>query len=146
MDVALAVLVRWSLKALTDRLLAGRLPLPDHRLLVEDLHATVEDGTRARVHAPHLAPAARRDAEGRVDVRDALGDLLRLARRETRADEAPYLDLVEGIVERGNLSERIVAALDPFVHDDDGFTDAARRLYVELSACLTENTPWKGRA
>lgn len=145
MDVALAALTRWALCSLAGDLQAGRLALPDHARLVADLHATVRDGTAARVHAPHLAPGARRDAEGRVDVRDALRDLLVRARAEARADEAPYLDLVSGVIERGNLSERIRAALAPHVDDDDGFTDAARRLYVELSDCLRENTPWRGR-
>ena len=145
MDVALAVFVRWALKALTERILAKKQDLPGHALLVEDLHAAVQHGTSARVHAPHAPRTVRRDAQGRADVRDVLRGLLALARKEARTDEAPYLDLVEGIVERGNLSERIAASLEPFVKDDDGFTDAARRLYVELSDCLVENTPWKGR-
>jgi gamma-glutamylcysteine synthetase len=145
MDVALAVFVRWALKALTGRVLSGKQALPAHALLVEDLHAVVQHGTRARVNAPHAAKTARRDAQGKADVRDVLRDLLALARREVRADEAPYLGLVEGIIERGNLSERIAASLEPHVKDEDGFTDAARRVYVELGDCLVENQPWKGR-
>jgi hypothetical protein len=146
MDVAVAVFVRWALKALAERLQAGLIALPEHALLVEDLHATVKQGTRARVHAPHLATGAKRDAEGRVDVREALVDLLAMATKEARADERPYLPLIGGIVERGNLSERIAAALEPHVKDEDAFTDAARRVYIELSDALTENRPWKGRA
>jgi carboxylate-amine ligase len=145
MDVAIAVFVRWALKALTERVLAGKVDLPEHALLVEDLHATVKQGTRARVNAPHAAGTVRRDAQGKADVRDVLRELLGLARREARADEAPYLDLLEPVLERGNLSERIAAALEPHVKDDDGFTDAARRIYVELSDCLVDNEPWKGR-
>lgn len=145
MDVAIATLVRWALKALSDRILAGRLTLPPHGLLVEDLHRVVRHGTRARVSAPHLAGGARRDAEGLADVKDVLRDLLGMARDEVRADETVYLDLVAGIIERGNLSERLALALTPYLDDDDAFTDAARRLYVELSDALRENTPWKGR-
>ena len=59
--------------------------------------------------------------------------------------QKPYFPLVEGIVEHGNLSERIAAALEPHVDDEDAFTDAARRVYIELSDALTENKPWKGR-
>jgi glutathione synthase/RimK-type ligase-like ATP-grasp enzyme/gamma-glutamyl:cysteine ligase YbdK (ATP-grasp superfamily) len=145
MDVGVAAFVRWALKGLTARVLSGALPLPPHALLVEDFHAAVREGTRARVHAPHLAPRARRDKQGRVAMTDALHDLLARARREARADEQPYLALLPAVIEQGNLSERIAAALAPHVQDDDGFTDAARRIYVELSECLTENVPWKGR-
>ncbi len=145
MDVALAVLVRWALKDLTEQILKGRLVLPPHPLLVEDFHATIAQGTRARVRAPHLAPQAKRDAQGLCDVREVLADLVLRARRHVRSDEAAYLPLVEGIIERGSLSQRIAAALEPFLEDDDAFTDAARRIYVELSDALTENKPWKGR-
>jgi glutathione synthase/RimK-type ligase-like ATP-grasp enzyme/gamma-glutamyl:cysteine ligase YbdK (ATP-grasp superfamily) len=145
MDVALAVLVRWALKDLTQALAKGRLALPPHERLVADLHATIQHGTRARVFADHLAPQAKRDAAGKVDVRFALEDLLARARKHVRRDEEAYLPLVESIVTRGNLSERIAATLEPHVADDDGFTDAARRVYVELSDALTENRPWKGR-
>jgi hypothetical protein len=145
MDVAIAVFVRWALKALAERLQSGDLALPEHALLVEDFHLTVKHGTKARVNAPHLAAGAKRDAQGRADVKDVLTELLGMARNEARADEVPYLPLVEGIIERGNLSERIALALEPHVKDDDGFTDAARRVYVELSDALTENQPWKGR-
>lgn len=145
MDVAVAAFVRWALADLTERLLAGTLELPPHAMLVEDLHAAVKQGTRARVHAPHLAPKARRDKQGRAAMQDVLADLLARARRHARADERPYLALLDGVIERGNLSERIAAALAPHLSDDDGFTDAARRIYVELSESLTENVPWKGR-
>ncbi len=145
MDVALAAFTRWALKALADRLLDGRLTLPPHGQLVEDLQRVVRQGSRARVAAPHLARGARRDADGRADVRDALRELLDLARAEVRADEAPYLDLVAAVVEQGSLSERIAAALAPHLDDDDGFTDAARRIYVELCDALRENVPWAGR-
>jgi glutathione synthase/RimK-type ligase-like ATP-grasp enzyme/gamma-glutamyl:cysteine ligase YbdK (ATP-grasp superfamily) len=145
MDVAVAAFVRWALADLTERLLAGSLELPPHAALVEDLHAAVKHGTRARVNAPHLAPKARRDRRGRAAMRDVLADLLARARKKARADEKPYLALLDGVLEKGNLSERIAAALEPHLKDDDGFTDAARRIYVELSESLTENVPWKGR-
>jgi glutathione synthase/RimK-type ligase-like ATP-grasp enzyme/gamma-glutamyl:cysteine ligase YbdK (ATP-grasp superfamily) len=143
MDVAIAAFTRAALKGLTTALLTGRLELPGHGLLVEDLRATVRDGTRAEVHAPHLRPG--REAEGRVPVREVMGQLLALARKHVRKDEAAYLDLLEPVIERGNLSERIAQALTPWTDDDEAFMDAARRLYVELSECLRENTPWRGR-
>ena len=113
---------------------------------MEDLHAVVRFGTQARVHAPHLAPRAKRGDDGKIDVKDALTDLLGMAEASVRAEEADYLTLVRGILRDGNLSERIVKALGPHMDDDDDFTDAARRIYIELSDCLVENRPWRGRS
>jgi hypothetical protein len=62
MDVVVAVFVRAALKHLTRRIAAGRLPLPEHAVLVEDFHACIRDGSRARVRAPHLGGDDARDA------------------------------------------------------------------------------------
>lgn len=145
MDVAIAVFVRWALKALADMLLAGRLVTSDHRLLVEDFRAVVKDGTRARVHAPHLLTPGDRDDDGKLEVRRVLHELIALARKKVPGREEPYLDLVAGVVRQGNLSERMKAALEPYTGDADTFTEAARRLYIQLSECLVENRPWTGR-
>jgi glutathione synthase/RimK-type ligase-like ATP-grasp enzyme/gamma-glutamyl:cysteine ligase YbdK (ATP-grasp superfamily) len=145
MDVALAVFVRSALKRLAERLLAGELALPDRALLVADYRAAVRAGTAARVHAPHAGPGLRRGEDGLVPMRAALARLLEVAGEGVRADERPYLRLVEGIARAGSLSERIAAALAPHAGDDDGFTDAARRIYVELTEALRENVPWPGR-
>ncbi|HEU0079318.1 MAG TPA: hypothetical protein VFQ76_16810, partial [Longimicrobiaceae bacterium] len=145
MDMAVSTFVRSALKTRTQRVMEGRAPLPAHAVLVADFRATVRDGSRARVTAPHFGSVAR-DAEGRAEVRDVLRVLLEDARRSVRKDEADYLELAGRIVEAGTLSERIRAALLPFQEaEDEVFTDAARRIYIELMDCLEANEPWARR-
>ncbi|HET7320978.1 MAG TPA: glutamate-cysteine ligase family protein, partial [Longimicrobiaceae bacterium] len=144
MDVAIAVFARAVLRHLAARLRTGRLRLPDHSVLVNDFRSAVWQGSAARVRAPHVG-GVERDAEGRADIRDVLRELLSIARKTVRKDEAAYLDLVEPVVERGSLSERIRQHLLPHVDDDEGFTEAARRLYIELADCLDGNEVWRGR-
>ena len=144
MDVAVAVFVRSALKHLTARVAAGRVELPDHAVLVEDFRACIRDGSAARVRAPHLD--VERDGEGMADAREALRHLLCGARRAVRRDEAPYLDLAGRMIETGTLSERIREALAPVADaDDETFTEAARRIYIELIDCLEANEPWARR-
>ncbi|HEX6927195.1 MAG TPA: glutamate-cysteine ligase family protein [Longimicrobiaceae bacterium] len=145
MDVAIAVFARAVLRAVTRALRAGRLELPPHALLVDDFHATIGAGSEARVWAMHLAGTSDRDNEGKASVRDVLRGLLERARRDARRDEGEYLDLAERIIASGSLSERIRDALLPLTHDDDAFTEAARRVYIELADCLDANEPWRGR-
>lgn len=145
LDVAIAVFVRSVLKSVARSLGSGPRPLPAHAILVDDFRATVASGSDARVLAPHLDSDVARDDEGRASVRDVLRLLLERARREVRKDEADYLDLVERMIETGSLSERIRAALLPLVEDEEGFTEAARHLYIELADCLEANEPWRGR-
>jgi glutathione synthase/RimK-type ligase-like ATP-grasp enzyme/gamma-glutamyl:cysteine ligase YbdK (ATP-grasp superfamily) len=144
MDVAIAVFVRSALRHLTARVAAGRVELPDHALLVEDFRACIRDGSAARVRAPHLD--VDRDGDGASDARTVLRHLLAGARRTVRRDEAPYLDLVARMIETGTLSERIRAEMAPFAEaDDETFTEAARRIYIELIDCLEANEPWARR-
>ncbi|WP_420126103.1 glutamate-cysteine ligase family protein [Longimicrobium sp.] len=144
MDVAIAVFVRAALKHLTARAAAGRVELPDHTVLVEDFRACIHAGSEARVRAPHLD--VDRDADGSADARTALRHLLAGARRTVRKDEAGYLDLVARMIEAGTLSERIRAEMAPFAQaDDETFTEAARRIYIELIDCLEANEPWARR-
>jgi glutathione synthase/RimK-type ligase-like ATP-grasp enzyme/gamma-glutamyl:cysteine ligase YbdK (ATP-grasp superfamily) len=144
MDVAVAAFVRSALKHLTQRVAAGRVELPDHAVLVEDFRACIADGSAARVRAPHLD--VERDGEGRAEVKDVLRHLLSCGRRTVRRDEAPYLDLAARMVETGTLSERIRAAVAPASDaDDETFTEAARRVYIELIDCLEANEPWARR-
>lgn len=144
MDVAVAAFVRSTLKHLTQRVAAGRVELPDHAVLVEDFRACIRDGSAARVRAPHLD--VERDGEGMADAREVLRHLLCGARRAVRKDEAPYLDLAARMIETGTLSERIRAALAPVADaDDETFTEAARRIYIELIDCLEANEPWARR-
>ncbi|MDQ3522717.1 MAG: hypothetical protein M3434_10330, partial [Gemmatimonadota bacterium] len=79
-------------------------------------------------------------------VREVLRALLADARRVVRPDEALYLDLVERIIETGTLAEHIRAAMGPYLEaDDDTYTEAARRIYIELAECLEANEPWQRR-
>ncbi|HEX7238728.1 MAG TPA: glutamate-cysteine ligase family protein [Longimicrobiaceae bacterium] len=146
MDMAVAAFTRWALKHLAERVLAGRVSLPPHGVLVADFRAVVREGSEARVLAPHLAHDGERGEDGRVPVRAVLRELLAGARRAVRKDEAGYLDLAERVIAAGTLSERIRAELAPFSDaDDDTFTDAARRIYIELMDCLEANEPWARR-
>jgi glutathione synthase/RimK-type ligase-like ATP-grasp enzyme/gamma-glutamyl:cysteine ligase YbdK (ATP-grasp superfamily) len=144
MDVAVAAFVRSALKHLTQRVAAGRVELPDHAILVEDFRACIARGSAARVRAPHLD--VERDGDGLADAKEVLRHLLCGARRAGRKDEAPYLDLAARMVETGTLSERIRAELAPVAEaDDETFTEAARRIYIELIDCLEANEPWARR-
>jgi len=145
MDVAVNVFVRSALKHYAERVQAGRVALPPHEVLVEDFRATIRDGSRARVLAPHFAQVER-DGEGKALARDVLRAMLDGARKAVRRDEASYLDLAAGVIEAGSLSERIRLELAPYSDaDDDTFTDHARRIYIELMDCLEANEPWKRR-
>ena len=144
MDAAIAAFVRAALKELTKRVLAGKIVPPPHELLVEDFRETVREGSAALVAAPQFV--LDRDETGRTDVRAVLRHLLELARKGARRDEAPYLELIAAVIERGSLSECIRAALAPYEHAaDEEFTEAARRVYIELMDCLDANEPWRGR-
>lgn len=145
MDMVLAAFTRWALRALSDALRSGEVAFPAHDLLVEDLHAAVARGSRARVHAPHL-PGLARGEDGRAEVRDVLRLLLERARTVAAEDELDYLERAGDLIEEGSLAERIAAELAPLVEDEDAFTEKARRVYIELADCLLENRPWPGRA
>jgi hypothetical protein len=74
MDVALAVFVRAALRHLAGLVRAGGVSLPPHEVLAADFRAAIRDGSRARVHAPHLE--VDRDADGTAAARDILAALL----------------------------------------------------------------------
>ena len=144
MDVAVAAFVRAALKFLTSRILAGKIELPPHELLVEDFRACIRHGSAALVSAPHFA--VDRDETGRADVRAVLRQVMEGARKAARKSEAGYLDLVARVIETGSLSECIRASLLPFADaPDEDFTEAARRAYIELMDCLEANEPWARR-
>lgn len=145
MDVAVAVYVRSALKHFARRVAGGKMGLPDHALLVEDFRAAIRDGSAARVAAPHLVGDEERGDDGKVPVRAVLRAILGAARKSVRKDEADYLDLVERMIRSGTLSERIRDQLIPHVSDEEGFTEAARHVYIELADCLEANEPWSGR-
>jgi glutathione synthase/RimK-type ligase-like ATP-grasp enzyme/gamma-glutamyl:cysteine ligase YbdK (ATP-grasp superfamily) len=144
MDVAVAVFVRSALRHLTQRVARKRVALPEHAVLVEDFRACIRDGSAARVLAPHLD--VERGADGRAEAKEVLRHLLTGARRAVRRDEADYLELASRMVETGTLSEHIRTALAPVADaDDETFTEAARRVYIELIDCLEANEPWARR-
>jgi glutathione synthase/RimK-type ligase-like ATP-grasp enzyme/gamma-glutamyl:cysteine ligase YbdK (ATP-grasp superfamily) len=144
-DMAIAAFVRAALRAVVERVREGKMELPDHAVLVDDFREVVAKGTNAQVRAPHFCKRRSRDDSGQTDVRYVLRELISWARRKARADEEEYIDMVERIVERGNLSECIARVLDPYTNDDEAFTDAARRVYIQLTECLLDNRPWTGR-
>ncbi len=144
MDVAIACFSRRALRDLGHRLDRGALPAAPQALLEADLAAVARDGSRARVHAPHL-PGLPRDAAGQTTAQAVLGWHLEQIDHRAPADARRYLDLVAPVVAEGSLSERIIAALSPHVDDDEAFTEAARRIWIELADCLLDNRPWAGR-
>jgi glutamate--cysteine ligase len=144
-DVAVALFTRSAVKALAQQLGKGSLALPDHAVLVADLHATVRDGRAARVSAPHLGDEVARDRSGLASARDVLASMLELAAPATKKSDRGYLDDVADIIEHGNLSEKIRAVLAPHAADERAFEDHARRVYIHLADCLIENRAWNGR-
>jgi hypothetical protein len=145
MDVAIGVFVRALLRDWTPRVLAKEIDFPDHSLLVGDFRAVIAAGSLADVFAPHI-DAEGRGPGGRVGVRSVLTTLLADAGRVSLPEERPYLDLVEGVIRVGSLSERIRSALLPYAdQDDETYTEAARLVYIELADCLESNEPWRGR-
>lgn len=137
MDVAVAVFVRAAVKHLTAALLDGRLALPEHGRLVADFDDVVELGSRARVQAPHLFPASNGVAPQEVLLR-----LLDMAHAEATPRDAAYLALVETRIRTGNLSERILAAVNRAARGEAERRNAIRRVYEELALCLERNEPW----
>ncbi len=144
MDVAIAAFVRGALHDLSADLIRGRLPLPEHRLLVEDFSTCVRDGSRARVWAPSFTTLSRGE-DGRVAVSELIEHLLGRAARRLKRGEQSYLELVALIAEGGTLSERIAARLRPHADDPEALREEARALYLELADCLAENRVWAGR-
>lgn len=144
LDAAIAAFVRGALRHLTRRILRGAIELPPHEVLVADFRAAVRDGSAARVAAPHLD--AERCADGTTATRAVLRGLLVGAGEAARKDELEYMEMVGRVIETGSLSERIRAALRPYESGaDEDFTEAARRIYIELMDCLEANEPWRGR-
>lgn len=133
MDVACAALVIATLKGMTARILSGQWDLPDRAALIADYNATVHEGGRALVEAPHVKAwlGARR-------VRSAAEALRLLAENCAEADE--YLPMALARLEQGSLSERIRRKLA------GGKTAPSRNrvcgLYTELAECLKGNEIW----
>lgn len=144
MDVAIAAFIRGALHDLAADLIRGRLPLPEHRLLVEDFHACVHEGSRARVWAPSMGAIERGD-DGKASVRAVLDQLLVRASRRMKKGEQPYLELLDQVRAGGTLSERVADRLRPFEGDPEALREQARTVYLELCDCLADNRVWAGR-
>lgn len=144
MDVAIAAFIRGALHDLSAELIRGRIPLPEHRHLVDDFHACVRDGSRARVTAPHLTTLERGD-DGKVSVRAVVDQLVARAGRRLKRGEQSYLELLDIVRERGTLSERIAARLRPHAEDERMLREEARAVWLELCDCLADNRVWAGR-
>jgi gamma-glutamyl:cysteine ligase YbdK (ATP-grasp superfamily) len=138
MDLALASFVRAALKFIMQALKSGGISLPEHGLLVADYDAVVERGSKAPVAAPHLR---RLLGIKEREARDTLRELLRRVEPLAPADEKNYFPPVAGLIESGNLSERMRArVLRKRAASRRG---AIRELYEELALCLETNTPWR---
>ena len=144
MDVAIAWFVRRALKRLAG-LLASLPPAPQAELEA-DLLAVSLGGAVARVWAPHLPIGPARDERGQVEARAVLAWLFDLVDHRVPSEERRYRDLVADAIEAGSLSERILARLRPLADDEQAFTEAARRVWIELADSLMDNRPWAGRA
>lgn len=142
MDVAVAALIRGSLKVITRWLRERRMTLPDHGMLVRDFDRVVAHGRAARVEARHLRDAI--GLGGRVVRADRV--LLALADQAEDAiteDEHPYLALAWKRLCEGNLSERIRGAvLRRAKRSQAGMATAIRATYEELAERLEANEPW----
>ena len=151
MDVSMAWFTRRALRALSERL-AAMAPAPQPAL-EDDLLAVARGGSRARVRAPHVPLDAQRDADGTLAARDVLAWLFGLCDHRVPQEELRYRDLCERAISQGSLSERILAVLEPHAAavgrgelSEEGFTEAARGIWLELGDCLMDNRPWAGRA
>ncbi len=144
MDMAIAWFTRRAIKDLS-RSLDELRPAPQ-AVLEADLFAVAREGSQARVLAPHLPLDSLRDARGTLSARQVLAWHLERIQWRVRLQEQRYLDLSAGIVQQGSLAERILSRLLPLASNEEEFTPAARRIWIELADCLVENRPWSGRA
>jgi carboxylate-amine ligase len=144
MDIAITVFIRGALKRIVRQLQREALALPEHAMLVQDFNSVVARGSRARVYATHLRPPS--DRSGSLTTpRKVLLRLLEYAQEETPEVERSYLPLVEKRIRGGNLSERIIRAIQQRGGRGQSQGVAAiRSVYQELMECLEKNTPWEG--
>ena len=139
-DVAIAVFVRGALRWMVERIRAGAMPLPEHRMLVADFGRTVRDGSGARVTAAHLASRPRVPPR---TVRHALEALLEHAESRVARPELPYLAVIADRLRRGSLSEQIASAVRRRASRQGARQRAAiRGIYEELAGCLERNELW----
>jgi gamma-glutamyl:cysteine ligase YbdK (ATP-grasp superfamily) len=140
MDVAIAAFTKNAVQVLTRELLAGRLALPNHDVLVDDFHETIRKGSMAQVAAPHLNNGQR------VPVRNVLALLNERARDFAQPSELRYLDLVQAVIDNGSLAENIRRELEPHAKKPrEEFIEAVRHVYIQLADCLDANEPWERR-
>jgi hypothetical protein len=143
MDIAFAVFTRAVLKAMVAMMQQGRLPLPRHRMLVEDFNRVIRGGSRTEVQASHLRAwlgLTRRPPT----ARQILLGLLRKAETEIPKGELDYYPLIEHRIITGNLSERIRREIERRKGRGNRRAPAIiSGVYEELAECLELNRPWK---
>jgi carboxylate-amine ligase len=141
-DIAIAAFTRAALRSLVRRLSTSDLALPEHSVLVDDLNATIREGSRGSVYASHFRSNGER-RRGTTTARRILRTLLDSAAAEIPGDEKHYLAIVEDRVRRGSLAERIAHQVRRRAKRSDP-APAIRAVYSELADCLDENLPWDG--
>lgn len=140
MDVACAALVITMLRKITSMLLSGEWTLPERGALIADYHATVENGGRANVTAPHVKTWLRPRRAG--TARDALTALATSSLDSAPSSSREYLPLALERLKSGNLSERIRSQLTKGKKTPPT-KEAIRGLYAELAECLKNNEVWQ---
>ena len=141
MDVALAAFIRCAGRALVEDLRSGALVRPAQRVLVRDFRNVVRDGRFARVDARHLR---RRKVVEDVPARSVLDSLLARAASCATADELPYLERVDWLLDAGSLAERLRKEVARRAPDGRRIKEALREVHDELPGCLLANEPWGG--
>jgi gamma-glutamyl:cysteine ligase YbdK (ATP-grasp superfamily) len=141
-DIAIAAFTRGALRGLWRALKTDGLLLPEHSTLVDDLNATIREGSRGSVYGRHLRGNGV-GGRGRTTARRILEKLLDLAKAEMADEERRYLGIVEDRIRRGSLSERIAHQVRRRAKRGD-VASAIRAVYNELAECLDENVPWSG--
>ncbi len=122
-DVALACFVRATVRGLV----ASKVGLLPHIVLLKDLNAVIKDGLNAEVASPYGKTA-----------RQVCQYYLKLALEHATEDEKKYLWLVKKRIEEGNLSERICANVSRRAEKTD-FHEAIVDVYSTLIKCLSNN-------
>jgi hypothetical protein len=79
---------------------------------------------------------------GAATAETALLELLDLAYETSGPGDRAYLALVEERIRTGNLSERILKAVDFERRSDGEARGALHAVYRELAECLERNEPW----
>lgn len=125
-DVALSCFVRATLRGL----IALKVELSPHDLLVNDFNAIIKDGLNAEVSNSYGKTA-----------RQVCQHFLSLAEKYADGDEKKYLWLIKKRLENGNLSDLIRARVSRRAQKTD-FHEGIVDVYSTLIKCLINNEPY----